>query len=151
MHATIKELSETVFSIRSAPRLNTGDQTLGAPHQQSRNSLPVTKIWCWAPDGAWYKDWLADWPSVVIWVLLWLVSSESEVNTSLRCWEIASNAEARIGDNGQELRPWASMRESVVGKDFCSFRSRYQEDTADWEDLVRAVLNYIVYDITIAL
>jgi hypothetical protein len=28
----------------------------GAPRRQNRNSLTVTKIWFWAPDGASHQD-----------------------------------------------------------------------------------------------
>jgi hypothetical protein len=48
----------------------------GRPHRQNCKCLTETKILFWAPDGAWHQDWLADWPSVVIW--LWVSEWVSE-------------------------------------------------------------------------
>jgi hypothetical protein len=42
--ATMEELLETVFSVRSVPRLYNDEQ-------QNRNRLTVIKIWSKAPDG----------------------------------------------------------------------------------------------------
>jgi hypothetical protein len=50
----------------------------GAPRRQNYNCLTVTKIWSWAPDGAWHQDW----PSVVIW--FWLDSAYLGVTRHLK-------------------------------------------------------------------
>jgi hypothetical protein len=50
----------------------------GAPIQQARNCLTVTKIWSWAPDRCLTLDRLADWPSAVTWLWLWLELRQSE-------------------------------------------------------------------------
>jgi hypothetical protein len=31
------------------------------PHGQDQDSLTVTNIWSWVPDGAWHQDGLTDW------------------------------------------------------------------------------------------
>jgi hypothetical protein len=44
-----------------------------APHKkQDRNCQTVINIWSWAPDGARHQDLLTDWPSVAMWLRLWL-------------------------------------------------------------------------------
>jgi hypothetical protein len=32
----------------------------GAPHRWNGNCLTVTKMWSWAPEGAWHNDWHTD-------------------------------------------------------------------------------------------
>jgi hypothetical protein len=42
------------------------------PQKQDRNCQTVINIWSWAPDGARHQDLLIDWPSVAMWLWLWL-------------------------------------------------------------------------------
>jgi hypothetical protein len=44
----------------------------GAPPKQDHDCQTVINIWLWAPDGARHQDLLTDWPSVAIWLWLWL-------------------------------------------------------------------------------
>jgi hypothetical protein len=37
----------------------------GAPRQQTRNCVAVTKVWSWAPNAVRHQDRMAAWPSVV--------------------------------------------------------------------------------------
>jgi hypothetical protein len=47
-----------------------------APHKkQNRNCQKKKNIWSQAQDGARYQDLLTDWPSVAMWLWLWLESS----------------------------------------------------------------------------
>jgi hypothetical protein len=45
----------------------------GAPEKQDRNCQTVINIWSW--DGAGHQDLLTDWPSVAMWLWLWLQGS----------------------------------------------------------------------------
>jgi hypothetical protein len=47
----------------------------GAPPKKDRNCQTVINIWSWAPDGARHQDLLIDWPSVAMWLWLWLCFS----------------------------------------------------------------------------
>jgi hypothetical protein len=55
-----------------------------SPTSTKPHCLTVTNIWSWAQNGAWHKDCLADWPSVVMWLRLslrlvgWLMSNWRE-------------------------------------------------------------------------
>jgi hypothetical protein len=44
----------------------------GASRKQDCNCQKVINIWSWAPDGARHQDLLIDWPSVAMWLWLWL-------------------------------------------------------------------------------
>jgi hypothetical protein len=44
----------------------------GTPEKQDRNCQRVINIWSWAPDGARHQDLLIDWPSIGMWLWLWL-------------------------------------------------------------------------------
>jgi hypothetical protein len=48
----------------------------GRPTKQDRNCQRVIiyNIWPWAPDGTRHQDLLTDWPSVAMWLWLWLDS-----------------------------------------------------------------------------
>jgi hypothetical protein len=48
----------------------------GAPQKQDRNSQTIINIWSWAPDGARHQGLLIDWPSVTMWLWLWLNRSD---------------------------------------------------------------------------
>jgi hypothetical protein len=45
-----------------------------APHKkkQDRNCQTVLSIWSLAPNGARHQDLVTDWPSVAMWLWLWL-------------------------------------------------------------------------------
>jgi hypothetical protein len=46
------------------------------PHRkQDRNCQTKINIWSWAPDGARHQDLLTDWPSVTMWLWLWLLEA----------------------------------------------------------------------------
>jgi hypothetical protein len=45
----------------------------GAPQKQDHNCQTVINIWSWAPHGAPHQDLLTDWPSVAMWLWLWLL------------------------------------------------------------------------------
>jgi hypothetical protein len=51
----------------------------GAPQEQYLNCQRVINIWSWAPDGARHQDLLSDWPSVVMWLWLWLELGQCSV------------------------------------------------------------------------
>jgi hypothetical protein len=44
----------------------------GAPQKKDRNCQTVINIWSWDPDGAHHEDLLIDWPSVAMWLWIWL-------------------------------------------------------------------------------
>jgi hypothetical protein len=52
----------------------------GAPQNQDFNCQTVINIWSWAPDGAWHQDLLTDWPSVAMWLWLWMRSVVSSIS-----------------------------------------------------------------------
>jgi hypothetical protein len=42
-----------------------------APHiDKTETVLTVTKIRSWTPEGDWHRDWVVDWPSIAMWLLL---------------------------------------------------------------------------------
>jgi transposase len=47
----------------------------GAPQKQDRDCQKIINIWSRARDGARYQDLLTDWPSVAMWLWLWLGSN----------------------------------------------------------------------------
>jgi hypothetical protein len=47
----------------------------GARQKQDRNCQTVLNIWSWAPHGARHEDLVTDWPSVAMWLWIWLVNS----------------------------------------------------------------------------
>jgi hypothetical protein len=48
----------------------------GAPQKQDCNCQTVINIWSWAPDGVRHQDLLTDWPSVAMWLWLWLDATQ---------------------------------------------------------------------------
>jgi hypothetical protein len=47
----------------------------GAPHGQDSNVHLKSNIWWWAPAGARHQDRQMDWPSIEMWLWLWLEGS----------------------------------------------------------------------------
>jgi hypothetical protein len=44
----------------------------GPPQKQYRNCQRIINIWSWGPNGARHQDVLVDWPSIAMWLWLWL-------------------------------------------------------------------------------
>jgi hypothetical protein len=118
-------------------------------HPLVREGAPVINIWSWGPDGARHQDLLTDWQSVVMWLWLWVSAVKySEVSrwavrgllwaVAVRSWLLRHGDSSGTQSKGNVFR-W----------------SRYQattgEDTADWEDLMRAAVNCRVCKLAIAL
>jgi hypothetical protein len=82
----------------------------GAPQKQHRNCQRVINIWSRAPDGARRWDLLIDWPSVAMWLWLWLLSVEDtrEPQPWVSC---GSRQPARTG--AVEQRHWGIY---IVGR-----------------------------------
>jgi hypothetical protein len=97
-----------------------------APHKKKdRNCQTIINIWSWAPNGARLQDLLTDWPSVAMWLWLWLdatehttvVTSEGSSFGMPACWDISFGAAGDriqivggrrwlIRDGKKEIRVW---------------------------------------------
>jgi hypothetical protein len=61
---------------------NPSSRQRGRPTKQDRNCQKAIQIWSWAPDRARHQDLLTDWPSVTMWLWLWLRVSQFSVGDS---------------------------------------------------------------------
>jgi hypothetical protein len=150
----------------------------GAPHGQGSNFQTRRNIWSWAPAAARHQHGQTDWPSVAMWLWLWLLSRReswddseksrklvwdgrqpgasewSEVSglvseledwfgsavVSCCCEKLVAEAREQFGNPDEGERP---PLEAVTRQDWCR--------TVEWEDLVRAVVNWRVSELAIAL
>jgi hypothetical protein len=64
---TTLERASSIYNRQTRPLVREG-----APRKQYRNCQTVINICSWAPDGARQQDLLIDWPSVAMWLWLWL-------------------------------------------------------------------------------
>jgi hypothetical protein len=122
-------------------KTDTSSRQRGRPHKkQDRNCQTVINIWSCAPDGARHQDLLADWPSVAMWLWLWI-----EFTQSVREWVRGllrfSPCELLLLEAGS----WGTgiVREPR-GRGTSAVGSRYRASAKeDWEDIIRAVVTVI--------
>jgi hypothetical protein len=115
----------------------------GAPQKQGRNCQTVINIWSWAPNGARHQDLLTD----------WLTVSRNDFDSDLWVRQLEdSSARYLQWETRKPARAWSLKHGSWV---IYGVRIRHQattgKDTANWENLVHAVVNCRVCEITIDL
>jgi hypothetical protein len=94
----------------------------GVPQNQDRNSQTVINIWSLAPDGARHQDLLTDWPSVAMWLWLWLRDSLEMAVITVGGWcEIAGSLRGREPDR---------RGTSTVGSRYQATQWRLTENTS---------------------
>jgi hypothetical protein len=73
------QLSDSNKYLVLDPRWGLTPRLIGQLTVSCNVTLTWTKIWSWAPDGAWLQEWLANWPSVIIVpsTLTWTYSFEN--------------------------------------------------------------------------
>jgi hypothetical protein len=126
-HATTEELLETAVAMQSAPRLYTADRKVTAVSVVSRRVC----------------EWVCR-QSVL--------ASCGQIQLGGRQWQGVAATKSQMWDWHQPTRTGAVEHGS---REIYSIGSRYQattgEDTADWEDLVRVVVNCTVYELATEL
>jgi hypothetical protein len=70
------------------------------PVNYDSNCQTVTNIWSWAPEVTRHQDTLTDWPSVVMWLRLWLFSVSRE------CELVAAASRRLVGGVSARLRAY---------------------------------------------
>jgi hypothetical protein len=94
-----------------------------APEKEDRNCQRVINIWSWAPDRARHQHLLFDWPSVAMWVCLWLWLYERMERESADRQSIEScsceNLVAEAGDSSGKqtkgnVRRWKPLPSKVM-------------------------------------
>jgi hypothetical protein len=69
-----------------------------APQKQDHNCQTVINIWSWAPGGAWHQDLLTYWPSVTMWLWLWIQLDEY--------WQFSWALQVRLRRDGAIVNSW---------------------------------------------